>query len=53
MKINNENEKYIIHFMFSYKNSIYQIIKDPCNGKQCQHNISSYGGTTHHTKHDT
>ena len=31
MKISNENEKYIIHFMFSYKNSIYQIIKDPCN----------------------
>ena len=31
MKINNENEKHIIHFMFSYKNSIYPIIKDPCN----------------------
>ena len=31
MKKNNENEKYIIHFMFSYKNSIYQIIKDSCN----------------------
>ena len=38
--------------MFSYKYSTYQIIKDPCNGKQCQNNISSYGEITHHTKHD-
>ena len=29
MKTNNENETYTIHFMFSYKNSIYQIIKVP------------------------
>ena len=53
MKINNVNERYILHFMFSYKYSTYQIIKDPCNGKQCQHNISSYGETTDHTKHHT
>ena len=26
MKINNENEKYIIHFMFSHKYSTYQIL---------------------------
>ena len=26
MKINNENEKFIIHFMFSYKYSICQIL---------------------------
>ena len=49
MMINNKNEKYTLHFMFSYKYSTYQIIKDPSNGKQCQHNISSYGETTHHT----
>ena len=35
MKINNENEKYILHFIFHVKYSTYQIIKDPCNGKQC------------------
>ena len=35
MEINNENEKYIyiLHFMFSYKYSKYEIIKDPSNGK--------------------
>ena len=33
MKIYNENEKYALHFMFSYKYSTYQIIKDPCNEK--------------------
>ena len=53
MEINNENEKYIIHFMFSYKYSTHQIIMDTCNGKQCQHNITSYGETTNHTKHHT
>ena len=36
MKINNENETYILHFMFSYKYSTYQIIKYPCNRKQYQ-----------------
>ena len=34
IKTNNENEKYIFHFMFSYKYSTYQIIKDHCNEKQ-------------------
>ena len=53
MKINNENETYILHFIFHTLHSTYQIIKDPCNEKQCQHNISSYGETTHHTKHHT
>ena len=53
MKLNNENKKYILHLMFSYKYSTYQIIKNPFNGKQCQHNISSYGETTNHTKHHT
>ena len=53
MEIINENEKYTLHFMFSHKYSTYQIMKDPCNGKQCQHNISIYGQTTDHTKHDT
>ena len=33
MKINNENETYILHFMFSYKYSTYQIFMDTCNGK--------------------
>ena len=47
VKINNENENIKIyfslrqfmlndetlHFMFSYKYSIYQIIKDPCKRK--------------------
>ena len=46
MKINNENETDTLH-------STYQIIKNPCNGKQCQHNILSYGETTDHTKHHT
>ena len=31
MKIYNENEKYILHFIFSYKYSTHQIIKNPCN----------------------
>ena len=47
IKINNENEKYILHFIFHTLRSTYQIIKGPCNEKQCQHNISSYGETTH------
>ena len=46
MKINNENETNTLH-------STYQIIKNPCNGKQCQHNISSFGETTDHKKHHT
>ena len=50
MKINNENEKYTLHLMFSYKYSTYQIIKDTCNEKQCQHNISSYGETIYITQ---
>ena len=52
MEINNENENYTLHFIFHTKYSIHQIIKDPCNGKR-QHIISSYGETTHHTRHDT
>ena len=43
MKINNENETYILHFMFSYKYSTYQIFMDTCNGKQYQKNVSTYG----------
>ena len=35
--------KIYITFQFSHKYSTYQIIKDPCNEKQCQHNITSYG----------
>ena len=31
MEIDNENENYTLHFMFSYKYSTYQIIKDQCN----------------------
>ena len=54
MKIYNENEKYILQFIFHTLHSTSQIIiKDPCNEKQCQHNISSYGETTCHTKHHT
>ena len=37
-----KNIHYITYFT---QISTYQIIKDPCNGKQCQHNISSYGET--------
>ena len=33
MKIDNENETYTLHFMFSYKYSTYQTIKDPCKRK--------------------
>ena len=36
MKINNENKKYTLHFMFSYKYYTYQIFMDTCNGKQYQ-----------------
>ena len=50
MKINNENETYTVHFIFSYEYSTYQIIKDPCNQKQCQHNISSCGETRNITQ---
>ena len=41
--MNNEKKQKTLH-------STYQIIKDPCNGKQCQHNISSYGETKDHKK---
>ena len=34
MRIDNENESYTLHFMFSYKYSTYQIFMDTCNGKQ-------------------
>ena len=40
MKINNENENYTLHLMFSYKYSTYQIIKDTCNEKY-PNNIST------------
>ena len=33
MEINNENENYILHFMFSYKYPTYQIFMDTCNEK--------------------
>ena len=45
MKINNENEIYTLHFMFSYKYSTYQIFMDTCNGKQYQKNESTYEKT--------
>ena len=45
--------KIYITFHISYKYSTYQINKDPCNEKQYQHNISSYGETTDHAKHHT
>ena len=47
MKINNENETYTLHFMFSYKYSTYQIFMDTCNGRQYQNNISTYKETRH------
>ena len=40
MKINNENETYLLHFMFSYKYSTYQMFVDTCNEKY-QNNIST------------
>ena len=40
MKLNNENEKYTLHFMFLYKDSTYQIFMDTCNEKY-QKNIST------------
>ena len=42
MKINNKNEIYTLHFMFSYRYSTYQIFMDTCNEKQYQKNISTY-----------
>ena len=45
MKINNENETYTLHFIFLYKYSTYQIFMNTCNGKQYQHNISTYEKT--------
>ena len=45
MKINNENEIYTLHFMFSYKYSTYQIFMDTCNEKQYQNNILTYEET--------
>ena len=45
MKINNENETYILHFMFSYKYSTYLIFMYTCNGKQYQKNVSTYEET--------
>ena len=32
-----------ITFHISYKYSTYQIVKNPCNEKQCQHNIQVMG----------
>ena len=40
MTINNENEIYILHFIFHSLYSTYQIIKDTCNEKH-QNNIST------------
>ena len=34
MEINNENETYTSHFMFSYRYYTYQIFMDTCNEKQ-------------------
>ena len=45
MKINNENEIYTLHFMFSYKYSTDQIFIDTCSGKQYQNNVSTYEKT--------
>ena len=45
MKINNENETYLLHFMFSYKYSTYKIFMDTCSGKQYQNNVSTYEKT--------
>ena len=45
MRINNENETYTLHLMFSYKYSTYQIFMDTCNGKQYQNNVSTYEET--------
>ena len=45
MKINDENETYILHFISSYKYSTYQIFMDTCNGEQYQKNVSTYGET--------
>ena len=42
--------KIYITFHISYKDYTYQIIKDPCNGKQYQHNITSYGETAYITQ---
>ena len=49
MKINNENEKYTPTLYF-IQISTYQLIKDLPNGKQCQHNISSYGEAKDHKR---
>ena len=35
--LNNE----ILHFMFTYKYSTYQVFMDTCNEKQYEHNIST------------
>ena len=45
MKLNNENETYILHFIFSYKYSTHQIFMDTNNGKQYQKNVSTYEET--------
>ena len=51
MKINNENEIYTLHFMFSYKYSTYQIFMDTCNGKHYQNNVSTYEEARNMTQH--
>ena len=45
IKMNNENDVYILHSMFSYKYSTYKIFMDTCNEKQYQNNISTYEKT--------
>ena len=40
MEINNENETYTLHFMFSYKYSTYQIFMNKCDEKY-QNSIST------------
>ena len=44
MKINNENEKYTLHFVLSHKYSTYQIFMDTSNEKY-QNNVSTYEET--------
>ena len=47
MKINNENETYILHFMFPYKYSTYQIFMDTCNENNIKkmYSVPTYGET--------
>ena len=53
MEINNENENYTLHYCFHTNILHIKSSSIPGMENNVNINISSYGETTHHTKHHT